>query len=161
MFCFFLGFKTPRYAQGGTFTLTNATSASATINFNGTSIWVYGSKRPNHSAYQATFDGTTTTYDGRGDELNQQVIFSATDLNSGPHTVSMANLGSGYYGYLDIDYVSAFQFFPFEIMPPILSTGIFIFHFQRRLFLRPISETMTTRSLQLKLCSRRPRKILH
>lgn len=94
-----------KYAQGGTFTLTNATSATATISFNGTGIWIYGSKRPNHSSYQATFDGTTTTYDGQGDELNQQVIFSATDLIFDSHTVSLANLGSGFYGYLDVDYV--------------------------------------------------------
>lgn len=47
----------PSYSNGGTFTLTNATSATATFEFNGTGVWLYGAKRPNHGTYSVLMDG--------------------------------------------------------------------------------------------------------
>lgn len=47
----------PSYSNDGTFTLTNAASATAIFEFNGTGVWLYGAKRPNHGTYSVTLDG--------------------------------------------------------------------------------------------------------
>ena len=101
-----------RYDNNGTFTLTTVHSASASLTFNGTTVWIYGAKRGNHGPYNVTLDGKVFTDDGFHDgQLFQQVLFSAVELDgTKPHTVSITNsLTDTGKPYLDIDSVSHFD----------------------------------------------------
>jgi len=98
-----------RYDNNGTFTLTTTYGASATLTFNGTTVWIYGAKRGNHGPYNVTLDGKVFTDDGFYDgQVFQQVLFSAVELDgTKPHTVSITNsLTDTQKPYLDIDSVS-------------------------------------------------------
>jgi len=98
-----------RYDNNGTFTLTTGYGASATLTFNGTTVWIYGAKRGNHGPYNVTLDGKVFTDDGFYDgQMFQQVLFSAVALDSTkPHTVSITNsFTDTQKPFLDIDSVS-------------------------------------------------------
>ena len=98
-----------RYDHNGTFTLTPATGASATLTFNGTAIWIFGAKSDNHGPYIITLDGEISTGDGFHDgPVFYQVLFSAVGLDATtPHTVSIANAPTNTSRpWLDIDSVS-------------------------------------------------------
>lgn len=98
-----------RYDNNGTFTLTTDYGASATLTFNGTTIWVYGAKRGNHGPYNVTLDGKVFTDDGFYDgQAFQQLLFSAVELDATkPHTVSITNsFTDSDRPFLDIDSVS-------------------------------------------------------
>ena len=100
-----------RYSNNGTFTVTTAYDASATLTFNGTAVWVYGAKRDNHGPYVAVLDGQV--YQGNGyydSQMFKQVLFSAVELDDAKtHTVSVTNRpNDDTRPYLDIDYVSIF-----------------------------------------------------
>lgn len=90
--------------------MTSTYSASASLVFNGTAVWVYGGMRSNYGPYNVTFDGQlyqdTGYYDG---DLFQQVLFSATGLDGAEtHTMSIINSWTDpIRRYLDIDFVSA------------------------------------------------------
>jgi len=98
-----------RYDNNGTFTLTTDYGASATLTFNGTTVWIYGAKRGNHGPYNVTLDGKVFTDDGFYDgQVFQQLLFSAVELDgTKPHTVSITNsFTDAEKPYLDIDSVS-------------------------------------------------------
>ena len=82
--------------------------ASASLTFNGTAVWIYGSKRGDHGRYNTTLDGRVFAGDGfyDGDQF-QQVLFSAAELDgTKKHRVSIANLFTNARSpYLDIDSV--------------------------------------------------------
>lgn len=110
----------PRYDHGGTFTLTTAFGASASLNFNGTSVWIYGARRDNHAPFNSTIDGRNYFDDGYSSvNLFRTVLFPATQLDGGTlHTVSiMDSVVDVNRPYLDIDSVcfgsvSIFCFLP-------------------------------------------------
>ncbi|KAH0827627.1 hypothetical protein J3R83DRAFT_4369 [Lanmaoa asiatica] len=88
----------------GTFTTNNVTDGSATLNFNGTAIWIYGANRPNHGSYTVQVDGATYSgYNGAGNNLFQQSLFNAS-FNQAMHTVKLTNTASGNL-YVDIDMI--------------------------------------------------------
>ncbi|EJD42535.1 hypothetical protein AURDEDRAFT_185960 [Auricularia subglabra TFB-10046 SS5] len=98
------------YSDGGTFTVTQSNAASATINFNGTGISVYGAKRSNHNFYNVSLDRITTRLDGQSkdSETFRQTLFSATSLTNGPHTLVIrddSNTKDLRQSYFDIDWV--------------------------------------------------------
>jgi len=83
---------------------TTAPGATATINFNGTGISIYGGHRPEYGTYTLSVDGTTVasgTATGVGIEV-QQVLGSASGLANGPHTAVLTSTGVG----MDIDAVN-------------------------------------------------------
>ena len=98
----------PRYDHNGTFTLTTVFGASASLNFNGTAVWIYGAKRDNHGPYNTTLDGSPF-YDNGYSSTNifQQVLFPGLGLsNATLHTVSIADSPTTANDpYLDIDSV--------------------------------------------------------
>ena len=91
-------------------------NASASLNFTGTGVQIYGAKRSNHGLYHVTLDGVPHPCDGGlqqyqcdgfyDGEISQQVLFSATGLDANKlHTVSIINLGTAGRPYLDVDSV--------------------------------------------------------
>jgi len=90
----------------GTFTTNNVTDGSATFNFNGTAVWVYGANRPNHGSYTVQVDSATYSgFNGAGNNLFQQSLFNMSSLSQGAHSVKLTNTASGSL-YVDIDMVS-------------------------------------------------------
>ena len=92
-----------------TFTLCTALGASAQFTFNGTGIWIYGAKRPNHNLYNVTLDGgAPQTFNGSADNIFQTPLFSQTDLSNTQHTITLTNAGvdaTRTNDYLDVDFV--------------------------------------------------------
>ncbi|KAJ7497579.1 hypothetical protein FB451DRAFT_1212004 [Mycena latifolia] len=89
---------------GNTLHSTTAPGATATINFNGTGISIYGGRRPDYGTYTMTVDGTVvqdSTATGGGIEI-QQVLGSASGLVNGQHTAVLTSTGVG----MDIDWVN-------------------------------------------------------
>ncbi|KAJ7643681.1 hypothetical protein FB45DRAFT_692561, partial [Roridomyces roridus] len=92
-----------------TFTLCNTAGSYATFSFNGTAIWIFGAKRPNHAPYSVTLDGVTTPFDGHADPaVFQTPLFGATNLPTNQiHTVTITNQEDDpTLNYLDIDFIT-------------------------------------------------------
>ncbi|KAJ7079072.1 hypothetical protein B0H15DRAFT_859012 [Mycena belliarum] len=90
--------------NGNSLHTTKAPGATATINFNGTGITLYGGRRPEYGRYTMTVDGrmiTDSSASGGGIEL-QQVLGSVSGLANGPHTAVLTSTGVG----MDIDWAN-------------------------------------------------------
>jgi len=72
---------------------TTAAGATATFEFNGTAVWVFGALRPNHGHFQAALDGgKPVTFDGfKATPVIRFGILTASGFPMGPHTVSLSN----------------------------------------------------------------------
>ncbi|KAJ7124571.1 hypothetical protein C8R43DRAFT_1135529 [Mycena crocata] len=46
-----------QYSNNGTFMVCNTKDCSATFTFNGTHVWIYGSKRKDHAYYSVALTG--------------------------------------------------------------------------------------------------------
>ena len=96
-----------RYDNNGTWRFTGTSDAFASLDFKGTSVWIYGAKRNNHGEYIAGIDSQGQLFDGfDAGGLFQQVLFSAFELNSSAHSVSVLDVGNDPLSYLDVDSVS-------------------------------------------------------
>ena len=96
----------PRY-YNGTYTQATEFGAAASLSFNGTSVYIYGGKRPNHGLFNTSLDGTLY-YDNGYSATNQfqQVLFPGQGLSTAVHNVSIVDSSSDVTAaYLDIDYV--------------------------------------------------------
>ncbi|KAG6831827.1 hypothetical protein H0H87_003746 [Tephrocybe sp. NHM501043] len=84
---------------------TSAQGATATINFNGTGISIFGGRRPGYGAFTISIDGqTATTGSANSDqESTNEALGSLSNLVYGPHTVIITNTGGSP---IDIDYVN-------------------------------------------------------
>ncbi|KAF8315839.1 hypothetical protein DL93DRAFT_2194440 [Clavulina sp. PMI_390] len=100
--------------RNGTALKTYTTGDSAQFSFNGTGVWwsirIYGSKSWNHGDYQVVVDGANSSGSGlpdSGQDEFQQLLWGSGDLASGPHQLTLTNMGfsDGTAGYLDIDYI--------------------------------------------------------
>ncbi|KAG9316491.1 hypothetical protein JVU11DRAFT_2532 [Chiua virens] len=90
----------------GTFTVNSVTDATATFNFNGTQIWLYGAHRGNHGTYTIQLDSASyPNLNGGGADAFQQSLFN-TSISQGSHTLKLINTGSGNTSDVDIDLVS-------------------------------------------------------
>ncbi|KAK7055107.1 hypothetical protein R3P38DRAFT_2845138 [Favolaschia claudopus] len=96
------------YSNGGTFTLCTTQGSSATFTFNGTQVYVFGAKRPNHGPYSITLDGTQTTFDGgSAKDTIPATLFASDPLKLGQHTVTITNqLINNDKPFLDIDFIT-------------------------------------------------------
>ncbi|KAJ7120175.1 hypothetical protein C8R44DRAFT_541939, partial [Mycena epipterygia] len=91
----------------GTFTVCNTKGCSATFSFNGTQVWIYGSKRDNHGPYSVKMDGNTMEYDGFSADDEYTSLFDSGSLKQGQHTVVITNIMKDTKRpYIDIDYAS-------------------------------------------------------
>ena len=85
-----------RLAYNGTFMVTGQAGSTATLTFNGTSVWLYGSKGKGNGAYNVTLDGSSSADNGFSDrDLFQQVLFAATGLDGNKtHRLTVENVGT-------------------------------------------------------------------
>ena len=77
--------------------VTNQTGSTASFTFNGTSIWLYGSKGNNSGEYKVTLDDDSP-FVGIGfskENLFQQVLFEASGLDgTQTHRLTVENTGT-------------------------------------------------------------------
>ncbi|KIP10533.1 hypothetical protein PHLGIDRAFT_232823 [Phlebiopsis gigantea 11061_1 CR5-6] len=94
-----------------TFHATDIQSATASLTFNGSAVYIYGAKRPNHDVYAVTLDQTTVTANGNSGDgsvnLFNQLLFSQTGLDeSQAHTVTLKNqYTTSSASWVDVDYM--------------------------------------------------------
>ncbi|OCH91437.1 hypothetical protein OBBRIDRAFT_705329, partial [Obba rivulosa] len=75
----------------------NVQGASASITFNGTGVWFYGSKNPDYGSYQLEVDnevvasGSATS----SSQLVDQLLGGASGLTMGQHTAVLTSNGDG------------------------------------------------------------------
>lgn len=83
--------------SGNSLHTTFAQGATATINFNGTGIWLFGGTRPIYGTYTIAVDGVTTTTGSATSEepAFNQLLGGASGLTNGPHTLVFTNTGIG------------------------------------------------------------------
>jgi hypothetical protein len=91
--------------------VTNHVNSTASLTFNGTAVWLYGSKSNYTGAYKVTLDGSAnSTFVGDGfseQNLFHQVLFEAEGLDGNKtHQLTVENVGTGGRMYLVIDSVS-------------------------------------------------------
>lgn len=75
------------------YTSTSTINATASFECNGTGIWIYGAKGPNHGAYTVTLDGMVNTLNATSTEWLQTLLFAAPALGAGRHVVEVSNTG--------------------------------------------------------------------
>ncbi|KAL1747318.1 hypothetical protein HDZ31DRAFT_61375 [Schizophyllum fasciatum] len=107
--------------QDGTFVFSlRAPGASATLNFTGTEVHIYGAYRSNSGPYSVTLDGVSSGYmrtNGSTPDVHDQLfkveLYGATGLTPGAHQVTITNewgsaSGAGVRGQeaLDVDYIT-------------------------------------------------------
>lgn len=99
-----------RLAYNGTFMVTAQGGSTASLTFNGTAVWLYGSKGKNNGKYNVTLDDDSVFVgDGFSDgDLFQQVLFKASGLDgSKTHRLTVGNIGANETTHLVIDSVSS------------------------------------------------------
>ncbi|TDL27782.1 hypothetical protein BD410DRAFT_713444 [Rickenella mellea] len=85
---------------------TPVLGATASFQFYGSAVWLFGAKRADHGIYNVTLDGATTSLNGTGNELYQTPIFTATGLTLGNHSVTLINAQvNDSFPWLDLDYI--------------------------------------------------------
>ncbi|PSR81993.1 hypothetical protein PHLCEN_2v6168 [Hermanssonia centrifuga] len=93
--------------MNGTFHSTQDYGATATLRFNGSAVYIFGSRRPDRGEYAVDLDGLTTTASGYSNNLTFNVtLFSATDLDDTEHQVALKNMfSSPAAAWVDLNYV--------------------------------------------------------
>ena len=82
---------------------TNKAGSTATINFNGTGISIFGAKRANHGLYKVNLDGQDQEQrNGSDKDTFQFALWDTKGLSQGFHTAVITNLEDKF---LDIDFV--------------------------------------------------------
>ncbi|OCF45409.1 hypothetical protein I317_00654 [Kwoniella heveanensis CBS 569] len=102
-----------RYSNG-TFHASNTAGDSATFEWDGGCIWLFGAKRPNHGNFSTSLDGAdkviSTTESENKVDLFEQVVYTSGEIQRGSHKLVVIN-EVGYegldesYAWLDIDYI--------------------------------------------------------
>ncbi|KII92350.1 hypothetical protein PLICRDRAFT_468309 [Plicaturopsis crispa FD-325 SS-3] len=86
-----------QYSNGGTFYLTQIYGASASFSFNGTGVWIFGAKRPNHGPYNITLtsgDGASSTGSSASSSGNGAASTGSGASSSGAGTSSSGDVAS-------------------------------------------------------------------
>ena len=92
--------------------VTDRGGSTASLTFNGTAVWLYGSKGKSNGGYKVTLDGdpANPTFVGSGfsdQDLFQQVLFEAEGLDGNKtHLLTVENVGTNETMYLVVDSVS-------------------------------------------------------
>jgi len=93
----------PLYS-GSSFHTTTAQGATATFQFTGVGVSIFGAKRPNYGSYSLSVDGnaTCTGNANAADVTAQQSLCSVAGLSNGLHTAVFTNAGGGT---IDVDWI--------------------------------------------------------
>ncbi|KAL5528949.1 hypothetical protein ACEPAG_4923 [Sanghuangporus baumii] len=99
--------NTDRFFQS-TYHSAQGDGASANLTFNGTAIYLYGTKGPGHANYSVQFDNFIIFYSASQSETEyQQLLFGQTFNTSGTHFVSLTSRhASSTDNWLDLDYIT-------------------------------------------------------
>lgn len=92
--------------------MTNIQGASSVITFNGTAIYLYGSRGLKYGEFMVTIDSLVAfnSTEGSTDMLYQQLIYHNTNLTMGTHTLTLTNtFSNSARNLMAIDYVSYFS----------------------------------------------------
>ncbi|KAF9653280.1 hypothetical protein BDM02DRAFT_3182818 [Thelephora ganbajun] len=95
--------------HNGTFMVTDRDGSTATFTFNGTAVWLYGSKSKSNGNYKVTLDDipTDSAFIGNGfsdEDLFQQVLFEAKGLDGTKlHRLTVESVVTDGTTYLAID----------------------------------------------------------
>ncbi|KAH7098716.1 hypothetical protein BKA62DRAFT_832319 [Auriculariales sp. MPI-PUGE-AT-0066] len=95
------------YSNNGTFHVTQTNSGSATLNFVGNQVTLFGAKRYNHGEFTVALDGNPVVLDGHSDDPQFQLpLFSSPVLTQGPHTfvVQDSTKDTASRPYFDVDF---------------------------------------------------------
>jgi len=90
--------------SGSSFHTTTSQDATATINFNGTGIWIFGGGRPSYGSYSLEIDGQVV-FNGSSkpsSDFVKQLLCSASGLAFGSHTAILRNTDGAP---IDIDFI--------------------------------------------------------
>ncbi|GJJ05854.1 hypothetical protein Clacol_000041 [Clathrus columnatus] len=97
------------------FKVTFDAFSTATFTFVGTSITIFGAKRPNHGNYSVSLDnGPAFVGNGNGNNIFQFPLWNAQNLSNEQHTALMTNVPTKQGEFLDIDFISIGR----ELGPP-------------------------------------------
>lgn len=90
--------------SGNSLHTTSSQDATATINFNGTGISIFGGLRSNYGTYSIMVDGQNVASGNASSQQDEfkQLLGSASGLANGPHTVVLTNTGTSP---IDIDFI--------------------------------------------------------
>ncbi|KAK7472648.1 hypothetical protein VKT23_000761 [Stygiomarasmius scandens] len=94
----------PSYS-GASYHSTTTKDASASFQFNGTGVWIFGAKRPNYGDYSIAVDGTdvvaSASAEGSQDQF-KQLLGSKLNMSYGTHTITFSISGTST---IDIDFI--------------------------------------------------------
>ncbi|WWC94850.1 hypothetical protein V866_001701 [Kwoniella sp. B9012] len=81
-------------------------SSTMTMNFNGTSVQLFGSVNDDHGNYSISLDGVIEgMYSATNwEHVSGVSLFLASGLEDGPHTIQLTNLGKSNITTIDFDY---------------------------------------------------------
>ncbi|GJJ05874.1 hypothetical protein Clacol_000061 [Clathrus columnatus] len=97
------------------FKVTFDAGSTATLTFVGTSITIFGAKRPNHGSYSVALDNEPAFVgNGNSNNIFQFPLWNAQNLSNTNHTVVMTNIPTQQGNFLDIDFISIGR----ELGPP-------------------------------------------
>lgn len=87
---------------------TNITNATASFMFNGTGVWVYGSKGRDHGEYTVLLDGHPTVLNGSAPiPLFQTLLFGVDHLSQGQHILQIINTErNSAHSNIDVDFIT-------------------------------------------------------
>jgi len=75
---------------------TSSLGASATLKFNGTGIWIFGSHKPVYGTYNISVDGRSVFGNAQSPTASfQKLLGGQSGLANGPHTAVFTNTGRG------------------------------------------------------------------
>ncbi|TRM62865.1 hypothetical protein BD626DRAFT_496822 [Schizophyllum amplum] len=108
---------TRRYKDGTFMLCGNDTGATATFNFTGTEVHIFGAYRSNSGPYSVVVDGVKSASmrtNGSAPEISDQLfqveLFAAVNLTAGVHQVVLTNEWDdslpSQYTHVDIDYIT-------------------------------------------------------
>jgi len=91
--------------SASSFTVSQSDGASASFQFNGTGVQIFGARRQNHGLFQINVDGNMyPPISGTADPAKfQDTLFSTTTLQQGLHNVTLINNGNSF---VDIDFIT-------------------------------------------------------
>ncbi|KAJ7786707.1 hypothetical protein B0H14DRAFT_2957842 [Mycena olivaceomarginata] len=107
--------KSPNFSGGGS-TFTNADNAKVSFSFHGSAVYVFGDKKNDHGIYSVVLDGgAPELFDGISgcggafgmtcEQMKPTLAYFASNLDSGPHNLSITNIAGVNNSYFDLDSV--------------------------------------------------------
>lgn len=89
-----------------TYHATKGTGANVSLTFNGTAVYVFGSKGPVNGDYSVTIDGEVEPQSGQQQTQEYRAILFTANLKSGLHLLTLTNTDQSGEAWLDLDFIT-------------------------------------------------------